>query len=100
MSLVLYLYCCFKSNSDKSSIKNQNNNSMIDEKKLKTPFQLEKEAKELKIYREYEALIKEKGAMPGAITSYLMKKYNVHARSTIWQIRKRVEERLTETINP
>ncbi|MFB5946079.1 hypothetical protein [Albibacterium profundi] len=73
---------------------------MVDEKKLKTAFRLEKEAKELAIYNEYQELIGQKDAMPGAVTDYLMKKHKIHARSTIWQIRKRVEERLSETVNP
>lgn len=69
---------------------------MIDEKILKSPFRIAKEAKELAIYKEYESLINEEGAMAGSITQHLMKKHKIHARSTIWFIRNRVGKRLKE----
>ncbi len=64
---------------------------------LKTEYQLEKEATELAIYNEWNELIAQPGAMATAVAQHLMKKYNIHAQSTIWFIRKRVEKRLAET---
>jgi hypothetical protein len=61
---------------------------------LKTDYQLEKEAKELAIYEEWNELIKQPGSMATAVGDYLMNKHNIFSRSTIWFIRKRVEKRL------
>jgi len=66
----------------------------MEEKVLKTDFQLEKEAKEMAIYNEYNELMKQPGAMATAVDEHLMKKYGVHSKSTIWSIRRRVETRL------
>jgi len=66
----------------------------MDKKALKTDCRLEREARELAIYNEWNALIGEPGAMRTAIDMHLMEKYNIHAASTIWFIRKRVEKRL------
>lgn len=63
-------------------------------KVLKTDFQLEKETRELAIYNEWNSLIKQPGAMATAVDKHLMSKYGIHSQSTIWVIRKRVEERL------
>lgn len=60
----------------------------------KTAYRLEREARELKIYKEYEEFMSYPGAQPGAAKEYIMKKFNIHAPSTIWFIRKRVEERM------
>ena len=64
---------------------------------LKTKYQIEKEARELAIYNDYNELMKEPGAMSTAVTSHLQKKYNLHAPSSIWQARKRSEERIKKS---
>jgi hypothetical protein len=61
---------------------------------LKTDFQLKKEAKELAIYNEWNELMKQPEAMATAVDKFIMEKYSVFSKSTIWFIRKRVEERL------
>lgn len=61
---------------------------------LKTDFQLEKEARERRIYDEFVALSSEQGTAVTEVTKLLMKKYGIHSTSTIWAIRKRVENRL------
>ena len=61
---------------------------------LKTPYQKEKEARELAIYNEYQRLISEPGAQATAVNDFLMKKHGIHAPSTLYTIRKRVEMRL------
>lgn len=63
---------------------------------LRTEYQVEKEARELAIYNEYNELIAQPGAMSTAVNEHLMKKYGIHAKSTIWFIRNRVERRLKE----
>lgn len=60
---------------------------------LKTPYQKEKEARELAIYNEYQKLIAEPGAQATAVNDFIMKKYGIHAPSTLYTIRKRVEMR-------
>lgn len=65
---------------------------------IKTKFKLEKEAKELSIYNEWNELMKQPGAMATAVDSHLMKKYNLHSRSSIWQARQRTEKRINETL--
>lgn len=61
---------------------------------LKTPFQAEKEAKELAIYREYVNLMQVDGQSRTAVTDHLMRKHGIHSASTIYEIRKRVEKQL------
>lgn len=63
---------------------------------VKTQFQREKEAKDLAVYQEFNELMAVEGAMVTAIEQHLMEKYNIHAKSTIWTIRRRVEKRLRE----
>ena len=61
---------------------------------LKTPYQIEKEARELAIYNEYIRLMAEPGAQATAVNEFIMNKYGIHAPSTLYTIRKRVEMRL------
>ncbi|MDR3272328.1 MAG: hypothetical protein LBT29_02430 [Flavobacteriaceae bacterium] len=61
---------------------------------FKTDFKLGKEAKELAIFNEWNELVKQPGSMKTAIDEYLMEKYDIFSKSTIWFIRKRVEKRL------
>lgn len=61
---------------------------------MKTEFKKEKEARELEIYREWKELTAEPGSMATAVDDFLMKKYSIFSRATIWNIRNRVENRL------
>lgn len=63
---------------------------------LKTDYQKEKEARELVIYTEYTRLMAEPGAQATAVNEYIMKKYGIHAPSTLYTIRKRVELRMRQ----
>lgn len=63
---------------------------------LKTQYAIEKEAEEKAIYDEYNELLKMPGAMRTMVDEVIMKKYNIHSSSTIWNIRRRVEKRLKE----
>ncbi|MDR3046543.1 MAG: hypothetical protein LBU51_02890 [Bacteroidales bacterium] len=63
---------------------------------FKTPWKIIKEAKELEIYKEYNELIKEPGAMATAVDTHLAGKYGFGSETTIWVIRRRVEKRLKE----
>lgn len=69
---------------------------MQNESKIKTPFRIKKEARELAIYNEYNELMSQPGAMATAVDRHLTEKYGFGAESTIWFIRKRVEKRLKE----
>lgn len=61
---------------------------------FKTAYQVEQEAKDGAIYNEWNELMQVPGQSRTGVTQYLMQKYNIHASSTIWFIRKRVEKRL------
>lgn len=61
---------------------------------LKTPFRVEKEAKELAIYNDYKELMSVQGQSATAVTEHLMEKYGIHSASTIYEIRKRAEARI------
>jgi hypothetical protein len=66
----------------------------MDEKIIKTPYRIKKEARELSIYNEWKELMKEPGAMATAVDTYLTDKYEFGSQTTVWFIRKRVETRL------
>jgi len=68
----------------------------MDEKIIKTPFRIRKEARELAIYNEWNELMRQPGAMASAVDSYLREKYDLGADSTVWAIRKRVGRRLKQ----
>jgi hypothetical protein len=68
----------------------------MEEKKFKPEYQREKEARELALYNEYNELMKTPGAMATAVNEFLMKKHNLHARTTIYYSRKNVEKRMRE----
>lgn len=67
---------------------------MAEKLKIKTSYQLKKEARELEIYREFNRLMAMPGAMKTAIEEHVMRQYGIFSRSTIWVIRRRVEGRL------
>ncbi len=62
--------------------------------KKTTDLQDERAARDLAIFNEYNALASVKGQSKTQINKYLMEKYNIHSTGTIYEIRKRVEERL------
>ena len=61
---------------------------------LKTPFQVEKEKREMALYVEYNQLISVEGQSKTAVNSLLMSKYGLHSASTLYNILKRVEQRI------
>ncbi len=61
---------------------------------LKTDFQIEREARDMAIYREYNELISVAGSSACKVNQHLMKKYGIHSVGTIYVIRRRVEEQL------
>lgn len=61
---------------------------------VKTPFQIEKEAKDMAIYNEWKELMSQEGAMATAVQEHLMNKYRIYSKSTVWSTIKRVERRL------
>jgi len=71
----------------------------MEDNMIKTQFCINKEAKDLAIYKEWNELMKQPGAMVGAVNQHLCRKYGVYATSTIWSIRKRVEKRLKKQEN-
>lgn len=46
------------------------------------------------MYKEFNKLSEEPGSSRTEITRHLMKKYGLHSESSVWYIRKKVEERL------
>lgn len=61
---------------------------------FKTKCQTERELQDYAVYSDYERLASIPGQSKTEIVSHLMEKYHFHAPSTIYVIRKRVEERL------
>ena len=61
---------------------------------LKTELQKEREKRDLAIYSDYESMMAVPGQSSIEVTKVLMKKYNIYSIGTIYQIRKRVSERL------
>lgn len=67
--------------------------------KQKTALQEEREARDLAIYNEYNALVSDPNQSRTQANQYLMEKYGLHSTGTVYCIRKRVEERLNEQNN-
>lgn len=67
---------------------------MTERSRFRTDNAVQKEKRDLAIYEEYHRLIAEPGAAKTKVADYLCDKYGLHSRSTIWFIRKRVEERI------
>jgi hypothetical protein len=63
---------------------------------IKTLFKREQEAKDIAIRAEFEELMSQPGAMATAVNQILMRKYGIHAASTIWTIRKRAQKLIAE----
>lgn len=62
---------------------------------MKTAYHQQKEKADQAIYDECQRLMNQPGAMKTAVELHLMKKYKLHARSTIWKICHRVAKRQT-----
>lgn len=71
----------------------------MDERKIKTPYRIKKEAQELAIYKEWHELMAQPGAMATAVDRYLTEKHGFGSETTVWFIRRRVEKRLKEQNN-
>lgn len=61
---------------------------------MKTPLQEKREARDLAIYNEYNALASNPEQSKEELNRYLMEKYGIHSTGTLYLIRKRVEDRL------
>jgi len=57
---------------------------------FKTPYRLEREAKESAIINEYNELMSVGGQSKTAVIEHLMQKHGIHSASTFYEIRKRV----------
>lgn len=64
----------------------------MEAKVFKTQCQTEREARDLAIYNEYNDLMSVKGQSKTVVMEHLMNKYGIHSISTIYIIRRRVEE--------
>lgn len=60
----------------------------------KTVLQEEREARDLELFKEFNALASIEGQSRTEVIKYLMKKFNIHSTGTFYVILKRVEERL------
>lgn len=62
--------------------------------KEKTALQEQREARDLAIYNEYNALASNPEQSKVELGKYLMEKYNLHSSGTLYAILKRVRERI------
>ncbi|MCE7038973.1 hypothetical protein [Dyadobacter sp. CY312] len=62
---------------------------------LRTPHAVEKEAREMEIYREFKNLSSIPGAMKTQVAKIINEKYKLRSTATLHQIRKRVESKLS-----
>lgn len=62
--------------------------------KKQTALQEEREARDLAIFREYNALVSIEGQSRTEVSKYLMQKYNIRSTGTFYVILKRVGERI------
>lgn len=67
---------------------------MKDKTVFKTDYRRKKEARELEIYNEWNALTSVAGSMATSVTEHIMAKHKIASASSIWSIRKRVKKRL------
>lgn len=68
----------------------------MDRQNFKTPCQVEREARDLEIYNEYNSLTSDGSKSKVMVKEFLCKKYGIHSQGTIYVILKRVEQRLQE----
>lgn len=69
---------------------------MAKENEFRTDYKIRMEKRNLSIYEEYNRLTAEPGVSKGKVEEYLMKKYDISSRSTIWAIRKQMEAKMRE----
>lgn len=62
--------------------------------KVKSDFAIARERREMAIYNDYQAMMKEPGAMKMTVMKTIAERYGLFSVSAIWKIRKRVEARL------
>lgn len=56
-----------------------------------------RQERDMELYREFEELTKDPEVSRMKVTNHLMKKYKLRSASTVWNIRKRVEQTLKES---
>lgn len=61
---------------------------------LRTDLQKEREKRDMAIYSDYEEMMSVEGQSATEVAKFLMKKYGIHSLSTVYVIRKRVEDKL------
>lgn len=66
------------------------------EKDFRTEGQKRRERKEMEIYLEYQSLASDPKKSKVVINQYLCEKYDIACVSTIYSIRRRVEQRLAQ----
>lgn len=78
-------------------MENKNSRFPLD---LRTPHAIAKEARELTIYNDYVVLLNHPKAMKSRVSEIISEKYDLKSTSTLYNIRKRVEKRLSQTQIP
>lgn len=63
---------------------------------MKTPWQEEKEQRDLAVYNDWVELTSVEGQSKTEVTNFLMNKYGYHSSGSIYVVRKRVEARLAK----
>ncbi len=63
---------------------------------FKTPYSVEKEAKDLRLYNDYNELMSVEGQSATGVIEHLMRKYNIRSASTVYNILKRVPARIAQ----
>lgn len=59
----------------------------------KTPFQEQRAARDLAVYREFKSLVSVEGQSRTEVVRYLMNKHDIHSTATLYEILKRMENR-------
>lgn len=62
----------------------------------RTELQEERDARDLAILNEYNALVADPEQSKTQVNNYLMQKYGIHGTGTLYAIRKRAEQKLNE----
>lgn len=72
---------------------------MMEQRKLKTPCQQERENRENALLLEYNELMSVHGQKATAVNTLLMNKYGIHSVSTIYAMLRRAKQRQQEETN-
>lgn len=67
---------------------------MAKNRRFESKYSREKKARDLALYNEFQKLTADPEASRTEVTRYLMEKYGLSSESSVWIIRKRVEQRL------